>query len=280
MVMLPCPGATPDEAVLDPYVYAGQHAGSSISGWLLSLSTLMMLGGCLAKARRNGGIWLLLSIWSIFCLGSFVLQAVAHSFIPAAEYMPLLRTARVLLALGAAAFLAIGTGVGESWLPDRKNWKILWALVWLMTIALTAGFVAVTFLASDDDGDLAMAAVMSLALFWAAGIWIVAALKKRLQDGTNAGDWFIQRIVATLLLAGAFWLFPLFEPTCGIRGHFECYKSCPVGPGLPYLFFIPFWWICNFALAAAQDKSFPDEPKCWLLAKINCKGADGDDEGP
>lgn len=145
MVMLPCPGATPDEAVLDPYVYAGQHAGSSISGWLLSLSTLMMLGGCLAKARRNGGIWLLLSIWSIFCLGSFVLQAVAHSFIPAAEYMPLLRTARVLLALGAGAFLAIGTGVGESWLPDRKNWKILWALVWLMTIALTAGFVASRF---------------------------------------------------------------------------------------------------------------------------------------
>lgn len=51
MVMLPCPGATPDEAVLDPYVYAGQHAGSIISGWLLSLSTLMLLGGCLAKAR-------------------------------------------------------------------------------------------------------------------------------------------------------------------------------------------------------------------------------------
>ena len=47
-----------------------------------------------------------------------MLQAVAHSFIPAAEYMPLLRTARVLLALGAGAFLAIGTGVGESWLPD------------------------------------------------------------------------------------------------------------------------------------------------------------------
>ena len=47
--MLPCPGATPDEAVLDPYVYAGQHAGSSISGWLLSLSTLMMLGVVLQK---------------------------------------------------------------------------------------------------------------------------------------------------------------------------------------------------------------------------------------
>ena len=42
----------------------------------------------------------------------------AQLSIPAAEYMPLLRTARVLLALGAGAFLAIGTGVGESWLPD------------------------------------------------------------------------------------------------------------------------------------------------------------------
>ena len=47
-----------------------------------------------------------------------------------------------------------------------------------MTIALTAGFVAVTFLASDDEGDLAQAAVRSLALFWAAVIWSVAALKK------------------------------------------------------------------------------------------------------
>ena len=52
MVMLPCSGARPDEAVLDPYVYAGQHVGSSISGWLLSLSTLMLLGVCLARARN------------------------------------------------------------------------------------------------------------------------------------------------------------------------------------------------------------------------------------
>ena len=29
-----------------------------------------------------------------------------------------------------------------------------------------------------------------------------------------------------------------------------------------------------------KTNPFPDEPKCWLLAKINCKGADGDDEGP
>jgi hypothetical protein len=63
-----------------------------------------------------------------------------------------------------------------------------------MTIALTTGFVAVTFLASDDDGDLAMAAVMSLALFWAAGMWIVAALKKLGIPFNVVSEWDTLRI--------------------------------------------------------------------------------------
>ena len=51
-----------------------------------------------------------------------------------------------------------------------------------------------TFLASDDDGDLAMAAVMSLALFWAAGIWIVAALKKLGIPFNVVYKWYTLRI--------------------------------------------------------------------------------------
>ena len=133
-----------------------------------------------------------------------------------------------------------------------------------MTIALTAGFVAVTFLASDDDGDLAMAAVMSLALFWAAGIWIVAALKKLGIPFNVVYKWYTLRIYIWIywgsnpyrIESTSGWIWWFFSIATSTRNE-EIYWE--------YVLIILFDFSWIGALRRKSKEAFAGWYQCWRL---------------
>eukprot|EP00434_Breviolum_minutum_P017642 symbB.v1.2.015572.t2/scaffold1168.1/size134142/1 len=143
----------------------------------------------------------------------------------------LLLVGRIFFALAAGSIQAVGTGIGEANWPNR----CIWAILWLMTLCSTIGFVTAVLLGSDH-GDLVQASIMSFAYVWIGFIWAAMYGRKRWNGEEVA--WFKTKIASGLVLALLFWIFPLLEPTYGTTGHWNCYKSCPLGgPGLPYFIF-------------------------------------------
>ena len=80
-------------------------------------------------------------------------------------------------------------------------------------------------LASDGD-DLAQAAVMSAAFLWADAFWIATCLKMQREGSIQEKSIFLPKIGGPILMALAFWILAILEPTCGAKGHSDCYKSC------------------------------------------------------
>ena len=265
-----CPGARADEKILDPYQYPGQHVGTIISFWMMSGCMLMLSLWCLNRARSTSGksselgerrCMVLLTCHMISCFLAFLLQAIGHSFIPAGQNASLLLVGRIFLALAAGSIQAVGTGIGEARWPNG----CIWAFLWLMTLCSTIGFVTAVLLGSDH-GDLVQASIMSFAYVWIGFIWAAMYGGKRWNGEEVA--WFKTKIACGLVLALLFWIFPLLEPTCGTTGHWNCYKSCPVGgPGLPYFIFTALYLGTMMGVAMAQDK-VPDQASCWFFDRF------------
>ena len=101
---------------------------------------------------------------------------------------------------------------------------------------------------------------------WIGFIWAAMYGRKR-WNGEDVA-WFKTKIASGLVLAVLFWIFPLLEPTCGTTGHWNCYKSCPLGgPGLPYFIFTALYLGTMMGVAMAQDK-VPDQASCWFIDRF------------
>ena len=101
---------------------------------------------------------------------------------------------------------------------------------------------------------------------WIGFVWAAMYGRKR-WNGEDVA-WFKTKIASGLVLAVLFWIFPLLEPTCGTTGHWNCYKSCPLGgPGLPYFIFTALYLGTMMGVAMAQDK-VPDQASCWFFDRF------------
>ncbi|CAE7407400.1 unnamed protein product [Symbiodinium necroappetens] len=217
-----------DSWILDPYENAGQHVGSIITFWSMSFLMLLHLGAVAKGARKDGrtrAVPVLLTIFFFCSFVSAVLQAVSHSFSTGTTKTQLLLTARLWMGFAAGTCLFLGTSIGEALMAGNREMAALRTLNWVFFVFGAGASVLVLALASDGD-DLVQAAVMSAAFLWADAFWIATCLKMQREGSIQEKSIFLPKIGGPVLMALAFWILAILEPTCGAKGHSDCYKSC------------------------------------------------------
>ncbi|CAE7418429.1 unnamed protein product [Symbiodinium sp. CCMP2592] len=237
-----------DSWILDPYENAGQHVGSIISFWSMSLLMLLHLGAVARSIRKDGTTRWVPVLLTTFFFCSFVsgiLQAVAHSFSTGTTKTHLLLTARLWLGFAAGTCLFLGTSMGEALMAGKRELAAIRSLSWVFFVFGTGASVFALALASDGD-DFVQAGVMSAAFLWADAFWIATCRKMQREGTLQEKSILLPKLGGPILMALAFWILASLEPTCGAKGHSDCYKSCPVGgpgagPGLPHVFFVGFF---------------------------------------
>ena len=135
-------------------------------------------------------------------------------------------------------------------------------LMWVFFVFGAGASVFAMALASGGD-DLVQAAVMSAAFLWADAFWIATSRKMQREGSLQEKSILLPKIGGPILMALGFWILAILEPTCGVKGHSDCYKSCPVGgpgmgPGLPHVFFLAMFAFGTFCMVYAQEK-VPDK---------------------
>ena len=259
--MEPC--VVGDSRILDPYENAGQHAGSVISFWSMSFLMLLHFFAVAKNIRKEGktrAVPVLLAIFFFCSFVSAILQAVSHSFGTGNTRTELLLTARLWMGFAAGSCLFLGTSMGEVMMAGRRDLNFLRSLSWVFFVFGAGASVFALALASDGD-DFVQAAVMSAAFLWADAFWIATLCQR--EASIKEKSILLPKIGGPILMALAFWILAILEPTCGAQGHSECYSSCPVGgpgagPGLPHVFFMGFFVFGTFSLVYAQEKA-PDK---------------------
>ncbi|CAE7806189.1 unnamed protein product [Symbiodinium sp. CCMP2592] len=271
--MGPCPGVITNEIILDPYENVGQYGGAILGAGLPALFFLASWGfNCCRVIEDGSGGCEVADSWPGFCYRilytgyfalftvSLLLQVLASLLSFAGENIELL-FARVLVAVACGCRLCIGVGVAEGLFPSR-----LWILAWMSSVGLTVGFVAVILAVSDafgteDPGEFVEASAVSVAYLWMILVWTLASRKN-----PKIRPYLKIKVPASVVLMAAFWVRALFEPSCGPRGHAECYASCGLGAaGVHHILFGALLLIPHLVLQHLQverDRDLVAMPQC------------------
>ncbi|CAE7281969.1 unnamed protein product [Symbiodinium sp. CCMP2456] len=255
-----CPGIITNEIILDPYLNAGQYGGAIFGAGLPALFFLASWGfNCCRVIEDDEGGCSAVDSWPGFCYrilytGYFALFTVSlllqllASFLSLAGENTELLFARVLVVFACGCRLCIGVGVAEKLFPNR-----LWILAWMSSVGLTLGCAAVvvevsTAFGTQDPGELVEASFVTVAYAWMILAWTLASWKN-----PKIRPYLKIKVPACVVLMAAFWVRALFEPSCGPRGHVECYASCGLGAaGVHHILFGALFLIPHLLLQHLQ----------------------------